>query len=118
MIDDRIVSISLAIPLEYLLLVNGPTVVEITIPASVERQVIVNDVGFLHGSIVRFKDGGTVKDGQIPVRITASVSIDDELLAPEETVPLELTVLTDGLMIEIVRGTTDGTTMKFTIDSR
>jgi hypothetical protein len=117
-IDERVVSISLAIPLEYLLLVDGPTVVEITIPESVDRQVIVNDVGFLHGSIVTFKDGGTVKDSQIPVQINASVSINRAQLAPGEDVPFEMTVLTDGLMLETVRGTTDGIKMKFVLDSR
>lgn len=117
-IDDRIVSITLAIPLDYLLTVDGPTVIEITIPESVDRQVIVNDVGFLRGSIVTFKDGGGVKDGRIPVRIDASVSINRASLAPGEDVPLEITALTDGLMLKIVQGTTDGTTMKFDLQSR
>ena len=117
-IDDRIVSISLAIPLEYLLLVDGPTIIEITVPESVDRLVVVNDVGFLRGSIITFKHGGVVQDGQIPVRIEASVSINDAALAPSEDVPLEIMALTDGLMLKTVRGTTKGTTMTFTLKSR
>jgi hypothetical protein len=118
-LDGRIVSISLAIPLEYLLLVTGPTVIEITTPPDVERVLIVNDVGFLHGSIVRFKDGGgKVVDGEIPVTITASVPIDTSRLEPDATVPLEITVLTDYLLYETAIGTTERTTMKLDIRAR
>jgi hypothetical protein len=118
-LDGRIVSITLAIPLEYLLLVDGPTIIEITTPPDVDRQLIVNDVGFLHGSIVTFKDGdGAVEDGQIPVKITASVSIDESRLAPGETVPMQITVLTDYLRYETVTGTTEKTTMKLVVYGR
>ncbi len=118
-LNNRIVSISLAIPLEYLLLVDGPTIIEITTPPEVDRRLIVNDVGFLHGSIVRFKDGrGTVEDQRIPVRITASVSIDESRLAPGEIVPMEITVLTDDLLYETALGTTEKTTMKLVVYGR
>lgn len=118
-LDGRTVSITLAIPLEYLLLVDGPTLIEITTPPAVNRQLIVNDVGFLRGSIVIFKDGGgAVEDGQIPVKITASVSIDETRLAPGETVPMQITVLTDYLLYETVTGTTEKTTMKLVVYGR
>jgi hypothetical protein len=118
-LDGRIVSISLAIPLDYLLLVDGPTIIEITTPPEVDRQLIVNDVGFLHGSIVIFKDGGgAVKDGQIPVTITASVSMRDEWLSPGETVPMQITVLTDYLRYETVTGTTKKTMMELVVYGR
>ncbi len=118
-LDGRIVSISLAIPLEYLLLVDGPTIIEITTPPEVERQVIVNDVGFLHGSIVTFKDGGgAVKDGRIPVTINASVSVNDAWLKPGETVPMQITILTDYLRYETVTGTTENTTMELVVYGR
>jgi hypothetical protein len=117
-VDHRIVDISLAIPLEYLLLVNGPTVIEITTPASVDRQLLVNDVGFLHGSVVTFKDGGQVQDGVIPIRINASVSIDHSRLSPGETIPLRITVVVDDLRIAVVEGTTDKTTMDLVMHRR
>ncbi len=105
-IDDRVVDISLAIPLQYLWLVNGPTVIEITVPAGVDRQLVLNDVGFGHGSIVTFRDGGTVQDNQIPVTITASVSIDRSRLAPGSSVPLQLMVVVETLeaiTLEVMR---------------
>jgi hypothetical protein len=118
-LDGRIVSISLAIPLEYVPLVTGPTLIEITTPPDVDRRLIVNDVGFLHGSIVRFKDGGgEVIDGKIPVTITASVPIDKSKLAPDATVPLEITVLTDYLLYKTALGTTEQTTMDLVIRAR
>lgn len=118
-LDNRIVSISLAIPLEYLLLVDGPTIIEITTPPSVDRRLIVNDIGFLHGSIVIFKDGdGVVRDGQIPVEIRASVSINRAWLAPGESVPLQITVLTDRLLYATALGTTEQTTMNLVVRGR
>ena len=118
-LNHRIVSISLSIPIEYLLLVDGPTIIEITTPPGVDRRLIVNDVGFLRGSIVRFKDGDGVVDGrQIPVKITASVSIDKSRLKPGEIVPMEIAVLTDYLLYETALGTTEQTTMQLTIRGR
>ena len=55
-LDGRVVSISLAIPVDSLLMVDGPTRIEIRTPATVERYVVVNDVGFLRGSVVVFTD--------------------------------------------------------------
>jgi len=118
-LNGRIVSISLAIPLKYLLLVNGPTVIEITTPPDVDRRLIVNDVGFLHGSIVTFKDGeGTVQGRQIPVEINAFVPIDTSQLAPGETVPLEITVITDYLLYATAQGTTEQTTLTLVVRGR
>jgi len=118
-LNDRVVSISLSIPIEYLLLVDGPTIIEITTPPGVDRQLIVNDVGFLHGSIVRFKDGeGTVDGRQIPVTITASVSINESLLEPGEIVPMEITLLTDYVLYQTALGTTEHTAMQLVVRGR
>jgi hypothetical protein len=93
-LDQRLVSITIAIPLEYLLLVNGPTSVEIKTPSTVDRQVIL-DVGLnLHGSIVTFVDGkGVEQEGRFPVEIKVSVPVDKSQLEPDEVVPLKVTVL-------------------------
>lgn len=118
-LNGQTVSITVAIPLEYLLLVDGPVIIEIKTPPSVDRQLIVNDVGFLHGSIVTFTDGGgAVKDELIPVQIDASVSIDSSRLAPGETVPLQITVLTDDLLYATAQGTTEHTTMELVVRGR
>lgn len=119
MLDNRVVDITLAIPLEFLLLVNSPSVIEITTPPSIDRQPIVNDIGFLHGSIVTFKDGGgVVRDGRIPVEINPSVSVDKSRLVPGKSVPFKIDVLTDYLLYETAIGTSDGTTMELVIYGR
>ena len=63
-LDQRLVSISVAIPAESLLAVNGPTSITIKAPPSVSRVLVVNDLGFMgYGTIVTFVDGGgPVKD--------------------------------------------------------
>jgi len=119
-LDDRLVSISLAIPIEYLLLVNGPTTIEIKTPKTVDRQLILNDLGFMgHGTVVTFVDGGGVVDGtQIPVHLTVRVPVDASRLSAGESVPIELTVLTDGLHLASGMGTAERTTMDLVIVGR
>lgn len=81
--------------------------------------MILNDIGFLRGSIVVFKDGdGTVRNRQIPVQISASVAIVRSYLAPGETVPLEITVLTDYLLYATALGTTEQTTLDMVVRGR
>jgi hypothetical protein len=117
-VDHRVVELSLAIPLEFLPRVDGPTLIEITAPAAVDRQLVFNDVGFGHGSIVTFTDGGAAKDDTIPVTITASVSIDTSGLPPGTSIPLELTAMVDSVDIETALGTTDRTVVKLAIPTR
>lgn len=115
-LNGAVVDISVAIPLEYVLLVNGPVVYEVRTPKSVDRQVVFNDLGFGHGSEIVFTDGsGVVTDDQIPMRVRVHVPIDESKLAPGETVPAELTVIDPLGGIHVVEGTSERTDLKVTI---
>jgi hypothetical protein len=119
MLDGRILSVNVSIPIEYVLLVDGPVRIEITTPPSVDRYLILNDLGYLRGSIVTFKDSDeSVTDGRIPVHINASIEMNDRYISADHVVPLEISVLTDGLRYMTARGTADGTTMHLTIRGR
>jgi hypothetical protein len=119
-LDQRLVSITVAIPVEYLLLVNGPTTIGVKTPKTVDRQIVLNDLGFMgHGTIITFTDGGgIVANQEIPVEITVRVPIDLSLLAPGETVPVEVTVLADDLLLASAIGTSELTKMRLTIVGR
>lgn len=119
-LNNAIVDVSVAIPLEYTALVNGPIQYEIQTPMSTKRQVIVNDVGYNgHGSKVIFKDGsGTVQDGQIPTTIRVHIPIDKNHLAPGEVVPAELTVIADDVTLLVEQGTSSQLTVNTLITGR
>jgi hypothetical protein len=119
MLDGRLISVNVSIPIEYVLLVDGPVQIEITTPPSVDRYLIVNDLGYLRGSVVTFKDSDeSVTDGWIPVHINASVAMNDRYVSSDEVVPLQISILTDGLRYMTALGTVDGTTMHLTIRGR
>jgi hypothetical protein len=120
-LDHRIVSISVSIPVEYLLLVNGPTTIEIKTPRGVDRELILNDLGFMgHGSIVTFVDGGgVVKDSEFPVEIRVSVPVAAELGSTENQVaPLQVTVMPDNQLPMTVTGTSDLTLVRLMVTGR
>jgi hypothetical protein len=119
MLDGRLISVNVSIPIEYVLLVDGPVQIEITTPPSVDRYLIVNDLGYLRGSVVTFKDSDeSVTDGWIPVHINASVAMNDRYVSSDEVVPLQISILTDGLRYMTALGTVDGTTRHLTIRGR
>lgn len=119
-LNGAVVDISVAIPLEYVPLVNGPVQYEIQTPMSTKRQVILNDVGYNgHGSKVIFKDGsGTVQDGEIPTTVRVYIPIDKQRLAPGEVVPAELTVIDDDVTILVEQGTSSQLTVNTVITER
>jgi 2-polyprenyl-6-methoxyphenol hydroxylase-like FAD-dependent oxidoreductase len=120
-LDHRTVSISVSIPGEYLLLVNGPTTIEIKTPRGVDRELILNDLGFMgHGSIVTFVDGGgVVKDNEFPVEIRVSVPVAAELGSTENQVtPLQVTVMPDNQLPITVTGTSDLTRVRLMVTGR
>ncbi len=116
-LNGTVVDIVVAIPVDYVPAVNGPTQYEIATPRGVERQLILNDIGYNgHGSEVVFTDGpGIVRDNQIDTTVSVYVPIDESTLAEGETVPLEMTITpTNGEQVTVM-GTTDGTTVELTI---
>ena len=119
-LNGAVVDVSVAIPLEYVPLVNGPVQYEIQTPMSTKRQVIVNDVGYNgHGSKVIFKDGnGIVQDGQIPTTVRVHIPIDKGRLAPGEVVPAELSVIADDVTILVQQGTSSQVTVDTLITGR
>ena len=119
-LDQRLVSISVAIPVEDLLRVTGPTAIQIKAPRDVERALIVNDLGFLgHGTVVTFVDGGgSVKGATFPVEVRVSVPIDRTGLATRDDVPLQVTVMPDNQVPTTVVGTTTLTIVALTVDGR
>lgn len=119
-LDDRLVSITVAIPLDYLLLVNGPTQITIRTPPSITHDVVVNDLGFNgHGTEIRFVEGGgAVKEQTFPVEVRVTVPVDRSNLAPDEVVPLEVTVMPDNTLPITVVGTAEETVVDLTVTGR
>jgi hypothetical protein len=102
-LDGHIVQVWVAIPDEYVHLVNGPIDVEFSTPAGVERSVVFTDEGFNgHGERVTFVDNPAVAieaPNSFPVSIHVSVSIDETLANAElstRSIPMEITVIVDG----------------------
>lgn len=105
-LDQRLVDITIAIPVEYVLLVNGPTTIEIKTPPAVERAVVVNDLGFNgHGTAITFVNGGgAVKENVFSVEIRVHVPVDRSSLAADEEIPLQVTVTPDNQVPMTVTG--------------
>ncbi len=116
-LNGTVVDMAIAIPLEYVLLVDGPVRYEIRTPRSTTRELLVTGPGFNgYGEEVVFTNGeGVVVDNQIPTRILVTVPIDESRLAPGEVVPTELTVVPAKGFPVVVQGTSDLTDVKLTI---
>lgn len=116
-VNGTVVDIAIAIPLEYVSLVDGPVRYEIRTPRSTTRELLVTGPGFNgYGEEVVFTDGeGVVIDNQIPTRIRATVPIDESRLAWGEVVPTELTVVPVKGLPVVVQGTSDLTEVKLTV---
>ena len=116
-LNGTIVDITIAIPLAYVQLVNGPVEYEVQTPYGTRRQIIVGDpVGFGKGAVIRFTDGaGTVKQGQFPTTVRVRVPIDRSQLPPGQTVPTQLTVLPHNGSPVVFSGTSTLTTAQLTI---
>jgi len=103
LLNGRAVQIFVAIPEEFVPAVNGPVSVRITVPGSVEREVIYLDEGFNgYGEDVRFQTTGApvAADGSFDVRIQVHVPVSGRGLVgldlPAGGVPVQVTVVTNG----------------------
>lgn len=94
-LDGTLMDITVSIPPKYLFVVDGPTEILVKSPEGVDRQLILNDLGFMaKGSVVRFTNrSGEVVDGQFPVTVDVYVPVDEDQLLPGEVVPVEVSVL-------------------------
>lgn len=118
-LDHRLVSISVAIPLESVPLVTGPTGIDIKAPPSVDGALVVNDVGFMgHGTVLTFRNGaGAESDDAFAVEVRVSVPVDESTAAPSEPVPMQVTILVDNALPVTATGTVDGTVIRLTMQT-
>lgn len=119
-LNQRLVDITVAIPADYLLLVNGPTSITIKTPRGVDGEVIINDLGFMgHGTVVTFVDGGgAIKENEFPVDIRVSVPVDTSGLPANETVPLQVMVTPDNQLPTTITGTSESTVVQLSVTGR
>lgn len=92
-----------AIPAEFVPLVNGPVAVEFRTPAGVTRSVVLTDAGFNgFGEVVSFSDDPSrvvSASGVFRVDISTVVPIDTSLAgapADPSLLPLQITIIENG----------------------
>ena len=91
--------ILVAVPMEYVSLVNGAIDVEINTPSGVERTVIFLDAGFNgYGESVALGDssGSVAVDGSFAAEVTVVVPIDAN--AGLSSIPVQVTMHTNGTL--------------------
>ncbi len=117
LLNGAVVEFSIAILLEYVPLVNGPVVYEVTTPKEVERHLIVTDLGYNgYGTEVHFSDGnGIVQDGAFRTDVRVYIPIDTAHLGPRAVVPTELSILMDDLTVVSTSGTSQKTTAEVVV---
>lgn len=115
--NGTIVDVAVDIPLEYVPYVSGPIEYKIHLPASVERQIIVSDLGYNgHGVTVEFIDrGGGTNDNQFHITVRATVPIDTARHPLGGPAPTALTVFPLNAQPQAVEGTSVHTAMSLWI---
>ncbi len=119
-LDGTLVDITVAVPLEYVPAVNGPINIEVKTPKTVQRELVLSDLGYNgHGVVVVFTDGsGVVQDKEFQADIMVEVPVDSSQLAPGEVVPVEVTVLPDNALPVTIEGTSNKTKVELMITGR
>jgi len=106
-IDGNEVQILVGLPEKYEDAVNGPIMVEITIPKGVPHQVIMTDGGFNgHGEVVTFRETNKkVKQKHgIKVQIKVRVPVDRAKLKNRDEVPIQLIIVKNNDRVAIDTG--------------
>jgi hypothetical protein len=113
-LDGHAVQVWVAIPEEYVPLVNGPIEVEFRTPAGMSRSVVMTDDGFNgFGEAVTFSDDSMSKinaHGAFTVQIWVSVPIDEDQLdaaAKARRFPAQITVI-ESSRTQVFHGWSDG----------
>lgn len=108
--------ILVAVPDEYVPLVNGPIQVTIIAPRGTTRRTLMTDEGFNgHGETVKFDNSsGRVGDDDeaFDITVKASVPIDRSQLGNGNVVPVEMDVIPEHGPARVFAGTSDLTTGK------
>lgn len=101
-LNGNVVQVWVAIPEEYVSLVNGPIDVQFETPAGMTRTVVLTDGGYNgHGEVISFSDDAhsTIdSNGDFRVRIWVAVPIDERQADTSRTArkfPLQITVIDD-----------------------
>lgn len=113
-LNGNSVQVWVAIPEEYVPLVNGPIDVEFRTPAGMSRSVVMTDDGFNgFGEVVTFSDDSQSKinpQGAFTVQIWVSVPIDEaqaDATAKVRRIPAQITVI-EGSRTQVLHGWSDG----------
>jgi hypothetical protein len=113
-LNGRTVQVWVAIPEEYVPLVNGPIEVQFQTPAGMTRSVALTDEGFNgHGEVVSFSEDLRSRmslNGDFSVRIWVAVPIDESRADSSITaskIPTLVTVI-DGDQRQELRGWSSG----------
>lgn len=108
------VEILVAIPAEYVGLVNGPIDVAIATPRGTERTLVFTDDGFNgYGEVVRFTDLDGAPQTSFPARITVVVP-----LSRDSAIPVQVTVTPATGGGVVVQGTSSNVTVAVRIADR
>ncbi len=117
-LNGTFVDVTVDIPLEVVLLVNGPVHYEIQTPPAIDRALILNDLGYNgHGVTTQFTDqtDGVLQGSAFLTTVTVTVPLDRSRLPVGATVPARLNVFPLNGTLTVVEGTTDGTTLSLWI---
>ncbi len=119
-LNGTVVQILVAIPQDYLPLVNGPTAVTIRAPGNVAGALVFTDAGFNgYGEVVAWGTSGSINASkEFPVEIDVSVPVDASRLAAGTVVPVAVTILPDNAALLHASGTSIDTEVKFTVAGR
>jgi hypothetical protein len=113
-LDGNHLQVWVAIPEEYVYLVNGPIEVTFKTPAGITRSVVMTDDGFNgHGEVVTFVDDPKSEvnpNGSFTVRVWVSVPIDEAHTAADikaRRIPTQITVV-EGNTTQVLYGWNTG----------
>jgi len=108
-LNGTIVDISVDIPVEYILSVNGPVSYAIETPSNVAQTVVAYDVGYNgNGVQIHWTIGSASVDGKrIPTTISVVIPTDSAKRPPGTTIPARLNVFPHNGQPVTVEGTTD-----------
>ncbi len=122
-LNGHAVQVWVAIPEEYVPLVNGPIDIEFRTPTGMSRSIVMTDDGFNgFGEVVTFSDdprGKVNAQGAFTVQIWVSVPIDEDqadATAKARRFPAQITVIEDS-RTQVFHGWSDGSWVSTRIGS-
>ena len=120
-LDGATVQILVAVPQQYVPLVDGPVAVEIATPEGTTRELLFTDAGYNgHGEVVEFEDLDAVagRGDAFPVEVGVEVPVDESGLSDDEEVPVRVEVIVEDGAPIVAQGTSEGTDVRFRVSGR